>query len=312
MRVFAVVLALSVMLTAAPTFAQAPAPAQPAPPRPGAPAGQAPAPRPQTQTPPAPTQPAQPAAVRPPFKDGFKYAYINIQEVAATSADGKAATTEIAKLRDQRQKELTEKNKALQSAQQKLESASSLVTDAARAAQQSDIDRQQRDIERAAEDAQGDVERLTTRLQQEFMVKLQPVIERVAKEKQIDMIFNAAESGLVWAASGMDLTADVIRALDGGASKPAASAPATAPAAGACECAARECAACDCARDCACDAGRSACDPALTRGPFMFQVAGSGGRCHRSCARRWLRSNMERANTNPEPGTWQLGTLQCL
>lgn len=246
MRVLAAVLALNVMLTAAPTSAQVPAPTQPAPQsqtKPAAPAPRqtapaAPAPRPQTQTPTTPQQPAAPQPpppLPPPFKEGFKYTYINIQIVASQSAEGKSATTEINKLRDQRQRELNDKNKALQTAQQKLESISSVGTDAARAQLQSEIERQQRDIERSAEDAQQDVERLTQRLQQEFMVKLNPIIDRVAKEKQVDMIFST-ESGLVWAAAGMELTTEVIRALDGGATaKPSASAPApaTPPAAGA-------------------------------------------------------------------------------
>lgn len=230
MRVFALLPALSLLLTAGPTLAQAPAGGQP-------PAGQsAPAPRPQTQTPAAPQQPAtaQPAPAAPqppPFQDGFKYAYIRVQQIAADSADGKRATTQINELRAKLQKSLDEKNKALQSAQQKLETGGSVMSDAARAQLQTDIERQRRDIERAAEDAQQDVERLTQQLQQDFMVKLNPIIDRVAKEKKVDLIFNAAESGLVWAAPGMDLTAEVIKALDTTGAKPAAAAPAPASAA---------------------------------------------------------------------------------
>ena len=81
---------------------------------------------------------------------------------------------------------------------------------------------------------------MTQQLQQEFMVKLNPVIDRVANDKQVHMIFNAGESGLVWAAPGMDLTAEVIKALDSGAgakpaatAKPAVPSPASPPAAGA-------------------------------------------------------------------------------
>jgi Skp family chaperone for outer membrane proteins len=233
MRVFAVVPALSIVLAATVSYAQAPA--QGAKP----PAGQtAPAPRPQTQTPPAPQQPAPAPAPAPvPFQDGFKYAYIRVQQIASESADGKKATAEINALRGKLQKELDEKNKALQDTQKKLETGGSVLSDAARAQLQTEADRQQRDLQRMAEDAEQDVERLTQRLQQDFMVKLNPVIDRVAKEKQVHLIFNATESGLVWAAAGMDLTSDVIKALDGGSAKPAASAPApaqpTAPPAGA-------------------------------------------------------------------------------
>jgi len=50
-----------------------------------------------------------------------------------------------------------------------------------------------------------------------------PIIDKVAKEKQVHFVFDAAQSGLVWADPSMNLTADVIAALDAApAAKPAA------------------------------------------------------------------------------------------
>jgi outer membrane protein len=212
MRVFAVVLALSVSLAAAPTYAQAPA------------TGAKPAPAP-AQTP-APAPQPGPAAV--PFQDGFKYAYVDIQRIAEQSREGQEATKRINELREKLQRDLTERQKTVQSNQKKLDTEGTLLSEDARAKLQSDVERQTRDLQRASEDAQQEVERQMARLQQEFMVKLDPVLKAVAKEKKVDMIFNGADSGLVFAAPGMDLTADVIRAFDG--AKPAAAAPA-APAA---------------------------------------------------------------------------------
>ncbi len=212
MRVFAVALALSIMLAAAPSFAQAPAPA-----------GQAPGA--------APAAPAAPATAPPqtvPFQEGMKYAYVNVQAVAAESSEGKAAAAKIKALQDARVKELQDKNKAMQAAQQKLEAGGSVMSDQARAQLQADIERQQRDIQRFTEDAQQDITAATQAAQDDFGRKLQPVIDRVAKEKGVDFVFNAAESGLIWAKEGMNLTADVIKAFDGGAAaKPAAPAAST-------------------------------------------------------------------------------------
>ena len=76
MRLFAVALALSVVLSAAPSSVyaqQAPAPA--------APAAQQPAPQAPATTPPAQAD----------FQEGLKYAYVDVQAVAAESAEGKAA-----------------------------------------------------------------------------------------------------------------------------------------------------------------------------------------------------------------------------
>lgn len=212
MRVFAVALALSLTLIAAPGFAQAQAPA-PAAPRP---AGQA--------APPAPDA-AQPAAPRPPFKAGLKYAYVNLQEIAALSNEGKGFNAKVQALQETKVKEIQDKNKALQAAQQKLEQGGSVLNDSARASLTADIERQQRDIQRASEDAQQEITALTQQLQAEFERRLTPIINAVAKEKGVDFIFDAQQPGLVYADPTMDLTPDLLRAYDAAATagaKPAA------------------------------------------------------------------------------------------
>jgi Skp family chaperone for outer membrane proteins len=221
MNVSAVVVALGAVLVVAPAYAQAPAPAQPAKPAPSAPA-------PQSKTPAAAEKPAP--QLPPPFQDGFKYAYVRMQLIAERSADGKRATGEINALREKLTKELNDKNKELQTAQQTLETQGAVLSDAKRTQLQTQIERTQRDIQRMAEDADEDIARLQERLQQEFMKKLNPLLDRIAKEKQLHMIFQVPEAGLVWAVQGMDLTTDLIQALDAGdGAKPAASAPATTP-----------------------------------------------------------------------------------
>ena len=67
----------------------------------------------------------------------------------------------------------------------------------------------------------------TQQLQQQFYTMLTPVIAQVAAEKQVHFIFDAAQSGLVWADPSMNLTADIVKALDaaGSTPKPAAAAP---------------------------------------------------------------------------------------
>ena len=227
MKVFAVALALAVTLAAAPSFAQAAA--RPAQGRPAAPAGQTqtPAPRPATPTPAAPAvqQPAPQAQApqpRPPFPTGVKYAFVYVQQIAAASAEGKAATQKIQQLQQQKASELDQKNKTLQAAQQKLEQGGSVLNDAARQQLANDIDKQQRDIQRFTEDAQNDLQKLQQELQDEFQKKLTPIIARVAQEKQLHMIFSVTDSGLVWGDPALDLTDEVIKAFDaasGGAKK---------------------------------------------------------------------------------------------
>ena len=209
MRVFLGAAALSVMLSAAPAFAaQAAAPAAPAPA-----AAQAPAPQ-----------------VQRPFPTGTKYAFVNIQRIAAESAAGKTLAGKVQALNQQKVNELNEKNKALQASQQKLESGASVLSATAAAQLQKDIERQQIDIQRFTEDAQQEVTNLQTQLQDEFQVRLTPIIQDVANERGLHMLFSVVDSGLVWADPALDITAEVIQKFDaaggsGAAPKPAAAAP---------------------------------------------------------------------------------------
>ena len=226
MRRFAAVAVLSVMLAAAPTYAQGtPAPAQPAP------AGQQPAPKPaQPTTPPAQTAPA-PAPTPRPFPEGAKIAFINIQRVASESGEGKAATAKVQALNQKKLQELNEKNKALQADQQKLQSGGTVMSDAARSELEKRIERQNVDIQRATQDAQQEVQELQQDLQNEFQRKLLPIVQQVAQEKALQILFSAADSGIVWADPGLDITNDVIKRFDAAspAVTPAAKPPATKP-----------------------------------------------------------------------------------
>lgn len=228
MRAFASVVVFSAVIAAGTAYAQAPAAPRPTTPTPAAPGGQKPAPAPPATAPrPAPAAPAAPPELKPRFQDGMKYAYVNVQAVAAGSVEGRVAAEKIKVLQEQKSRELQEKNKALQSDQQKLDQGGSVLSDAARAQLQANIERQQRDLQRFTEDAQQEVQQMAEQVEGEFNRKLTPVIDKVAKQKGVHFVFNAAQSGLIWAEPGMDLTAEVILAFD---TPGAAAAPAAAPA----------------------------------------------------------------------------------
>jgi Skp family chaperone for outer membrane proteins len=207
-------------LSASPVLAQTPAaPAKPAPaqPRPAAPAAQAPA-----QPTPAPAAPpAQPPA---PFPAGAKIAFFNPQAVFQASADGRAAVTRVNALIQKKQTENADKAKLLQGNQQKLQTSGSVMNETARIQLEKEIEKQTKDAERFQQDAQAEINELQQEVQNEFVKKLSPIVEALAVEKGLHLVFNAAESGIAWAAPGLDLTADVIKKLDATA-KPAAATP---------------------------------------------------------------------------------------
>ena len=192
-----------IALSAAPVLAQTPA--APAKPAQAAPAPQAPAPAP---------VPAQPPA---PFPAGAKIAFFNPQAVFQASADGRAAVARVNALIQKKQTENADKAKLLQGNQQKLQTSGSVMNETARVQLEKEIEKQTKDAERFQQDAQAEIQELQQEVQNEFVKKLSPIVEALAVEKGLHLVFNASESGIAWATPGLDLTQEVIKKLDASA-----------------------------------------------------------------------------------------------
>ncbi len=208
MRGFAIAASLVAVLSAAPAFAQAAAqpPAQPRPAQP------APAPAQPTTPAAAPVLPPQPPA---PFPAGSKIAWINPQRVFQDSGDGKAGLTRVQALIAKKQKEGEDKAKLLQGNQQKLSTSGAVMNDAARGQLEKEIERQQLEAQRFQQDAQAEINELQQEVQNDFIKKVTPVIEQVAKEKGLQIVFDVTNAGIAWGDPGLDLTSEVIKKLDG-------------------------------------------------------------------------------------------------
>ncbi len=177
------------------------------------------------QEPAAPT-PAMPAGAQAapapprPFPEGAKVAYVDLNQVASQSREGQAAGQKIKEFQGKIQADLDGKQKALLAAQQKLEQGGALLSESARAQQSKEIERMQVDLQRATQDANQDVGEFTQQLQLEFQQRLLPVIAGVASAKGLHFIFSLADSGVVYVDPGLNVTVDVISALDAGTTTP--------------------------------------------------------------------------------------------
>jgi outer membrane protein len=204
MRGLAFGVALAVAVTATAAYAQTPA-------APAAPATQKPAP-----ATPAPAQPpaAAPAPAPKPFPEGAKIGYVVLQRIANESAEGKQATARIQALQQKKAAELTDKNKQLQGIQAKLEKEAAVLSATAQADLAKQAEKLNTDIQRFTQDAQAEITELQQQLQQQFQVRIEPVLAKVGAAKGLHFIFNGPDSGLVWADQGLDISDDVIKALD--------------------------------------------------------------------------------------------------
>jgi Skp family chaperone for outer membrane proteins len=209
-----VIAALGLALAAPPAWAQGaaqpPATAPATEQKPAAPAAQTPAP---------------PAAAAPqPFPEGAKIAYIDLQFIASNSVEGKTATAKIQEYAKKKTAELAEKNKALEALRNKLLQGGTVLSDQARSQMEKDIDKMNRELQFAQQDAQAEQTQLTNELQNDFQTRLNPIIDQVAKEKGLHLVVSIADSGAVWAHTGLNISAEVMKRLDS-AVKPTTAAP---------------------------------------------------------------------------------------
>ena len=211
LKTMIVIAALGLTLAAGPAFAQAPA-------------GQTPAPTtPAAQQPATPAPAPAPAAAAPrPFPEGAKIAYIDLQFIATNSVEGKAATAKIQEFTKKKTAELEAKQKALEASRSKLLQGGTVLSDQARSQMEKDIDKMTRELQYAQQDAQSEQKQLTDDLQMDFQTRLNPLIDVVAKEKNLHMVISIADSGAVWADTGLNISSEVMKRLDAQAKTPAA------------------------------------------------------------------------------------------
>ena len=167
----------------------------------------------QTQPPPKPA-PAAPAAQQPPapvpFPEGAKVAFVDFQRIVSESELGKAASGKIQDFQKKKQAEAQEKNKQLQAMLEKQKTQASVLSAEALKQLDSDIAKAQRDLQYFQNEAQAEAETLNNDLMRDFQAKVLPLVQALATERGLHMVFEANSAGILFANRGLDLTADVI------------------------------------------------------------------------------------------------------
>jgi outer membrane protein len=183
------------------------------------------------QAPATPPTPPPATAVPPPQTQApLRMAFLDLQRIAAESAEGKVASGKVQELTKKKTGELADKTKALQANQEKIKAGGAVLNEAARAQTQREIDRLTVEIDRFQEDANAEVQQLQQELQGEFQEKLRPVVDAVVKELAIGLLFSAGDAGAIFVDPSLDITGEVIKRFDSGkyAAAPKPAAPATA------------------------------------------------------------------------------------
>lgn len=150
-----------------------------------------------------------------------KFAVIDVQRIIAESASARAA---LAKLQDygkeQEAKLSAKKNEIDQLKKRVDEGANALAEDRLNELKR-ELSAKTIELQRAGDDAQREFNDRQAEALREIERRVMPVIQQVGQEGGYSMIFRKFDSGLVYAAEGLDITAVVIQRLDAAAPAPA-------------------------------------------------------------------------------------------
>ena len=152
-----------------------------------------------------------------PFPEGAKVAYVDFQRVASESSIGKAAAGKIVDFQKRKQAEAQAKNKELQGLLERQKTQASVLSEAAASQLGKDIEKAQRDLQYFQNEYQAELETLNNDLMREFQQAVLPIVQAVATERGLHMVFNT--DAFIFANRGLDLTADVIARADATAKK---------------------------------------------------------------------------------------------
>jgi Skp family chaperone for outer membrane proteins len=88
-----------------------------------------------------------------------------------------------------------------------------VLSEDARSQRTKEVEKFKLDVQRFIEDAQAELLGLRRDIESAFVLRLMPAVEQVAKDKGVQLVVNLDDPSIVWAASSLDITPDVVQQL---------------------------------------------------------------------------------------------------
>ena len=143
-----------------------------------------------------------------------KVAYVDVQRVLARSAAGVAAREQLEREKATMQREMDGKRVELEKLKDELEKKGALMTADARRDKQEQFERKRRDAARLADDFQKELEKKEQGLLQKVLQDVSGVVERVGKQRGLQLIVERRGATVLYAAPEADITDEIIRVYD--------------------------------------------------------------------------------------------------
>jgi Skp family chaperone for outer membrane proteins len=162
---------------------------------------------------------AHPAASAQTVRSAGRIAYVSVQKLATESNEAKVASAKLETMRMEKAREVEARQKAVDAAQLAVVQAGGIFQRSRRATLVAEENRQRAELQRVAQQAQADLQNLQRQLQSELRVKINAVLERFVRQRNLEIVLNQ-DTTIVWAPPGADLTMEVLSALNAASPSP--------------------------------------------------------------------------------------------
>jgi outer membrane protein len=161
-------------------------------------------------------QQAQPAAAR----EDVRIGYVDLQRAIFSSNPGKEARRSLDERTDKLKKDLEKKQEELRTIKAEFDKQSAILSPDARAEKERDLQRRFRELERLKQDSEDELNRRDQELSKRILGEVREVVRQIGGKGNYTLILERNAAGVLYAANGVDLTEEVIKAYN--ASKGAA------------------------------------------------------------------------------------------
>jgi outer membrane protein len=167
-----------------------------------------------------------------------KIAIINIQNAILATKDGEKAREQIRVKFEPRSKQIEAAGAEVQQLRSQLQKTANAISAEAREKLSREIDDKGKKLQWESEDFQSDLQQEEQKLVGEIGQRMIQIIDEYAKANNISVVLDVSSqaSPVLWAATGIDITVDIVQLYDkkhgaGAAAAPPAAAPKPKPAA---------------------------------------------------------------------------------
>lgn len=147
-------------------------------------------------------------------QESMKFGVVNSQEVLEKSAEGKRVTTQLEAKNKTLQEDLARLDDRIRELETRLNTQRLTLSQEALSNLMSDLDKQRTERARFVEDSRRELNDLQLRLFNRLQTELRPIITEIGKSKNLDMIFDIGNSGIIYFNPAVDLTGEVIQKYD--------------------------------------------------------------------------------------------------